>query len=224
MRLNQYDLQWCVRLLPKALRDIMKKEEIVVAGGYVRSCVTRETVNDIDLFIPERDYALHLAAALSVGAKPHRTVNAITVRGLKYPVQFITRWVYDAPQEVLSSFDFTICQAAFWWDHYCQRWASAVSDDFYVDLAAKRLVYTNPVREEAPGGSMLRVLKYYQRGYRITIKSLSDVIARLAHGVRFDYRMVCVDELDTLLFAHVVKGLLHEVDPSIDPDHIIEEN
>ena len=101
--INKYDLQWCVRLLPKALRDLMKKNEIVVAGGYIRSCIARESVNDIDLFIPDREHANDLSASLSVGGAPHKTDNAITVLGLKYPVQFITRWVYDAPQEVLST-------------------------------------------------------------------------------------------------------------------------
>ena len=38
---------------------------------------------------------------------------------------------------------------------------------FYPDLAARRLVYTSPLRNEDAGGSILRVLKFYQRGYRI---------------------------------------------------------
>lgn len=225
MKLNKYDLHWCVRRLPYAIRAIVKKEEIVVAGGYIRSCILNERINDIDLFIPDGSYAKEISEWL-VGGKKRRIVetqNAITVKGFKYPVQFITRWTYDDPLKVLYSFDFTICQASFWWDHYCCQWKSAVSDAFYEDLAAKRLVYTSPMREEAPGGSILRILKYYQKGYRITIPSLSGVITRLAVGVNFGGQMVDGEGvLDAPQFQKIVHGLLREVDPNVDPDHVFE--
>ena len=226
MTLNKYDLHWCVRRLPYAVRALIKKEEIVVAGGYVRACILNEKINDIDLFIPDAPYAKEIAEGL-VGEKKHRVIktqNAITLKGFKYPIQLITRWTYDDPLKILDSFDFTICQAAFWWDHYCCQWKSAVSDAFYQDLAAKRLVYTSPIREEAPGGSILRILKYYQRGYRITIPSLSSVITRLAVGVDFGGQMVDSDGgLDASQFGKIIRALLREVDPNIDPDHIFED-
>jgi hypothetical protein len=223
--LNQYDLKWCVQRLPRSLRDILKREEIAVAGGYIRSCITNDTVNDVDLFVPDAEYADEMATWLGDGHRKIKTTNAITVRGGKYPVQFITRWTYETPEDVLGSFDFTICQAAFWWDHYCQQWKSVCCDDYYADLAARRLVYTVPQREEEPGGSMLRVLKYYQKGFRITTDSYAKVIARLAHGVRFDENMVSYfsSELNEPQFAKIIRGLLREVDPNIDPDHIIHE-
>lgn len=243
--LNPYDLQWCVRLLPHNLRALMKKEEITVGGGYIRSCIFREKVNDIDLFTPFRNqreytgaldieltdqddeeaYVRQLAEKLKVGmGRVIETENALTVTGNKYPIQFITRWVYDHPVEVLPSFDFTICQAVFWWDHYCDKWLSACSNDFYADLAAKRLIYTIPDREEDAGGSILRVLKYYQKGFRITIPSLANVIGRIAAGVRYTSEMVDSSAgLNTPYFTKIVKGLLREVDPNIDPEHIIEE-
>ena len=36
-------------------------------------------------------------------------------------------------------------------------------DEFYPDLAARRLVYTAPVRDEEAGGSLLRVRKFIER-------------------------------------------------------------
>ena len=224
--LNKYDLHWCVRRLPRTLRDVLKREAIVVAGGYIRACILNEQINDVDLFVDSKQYAKDLALDMAGGDEKRlvETVNAITIKGMKYPVQFITRWTYGSPHDVLQSFDYTICQSAFWWDHYCQKWCSSISESFYSDLAAKRLVYTEPIREEEPGGSILRVLKYYQRGYRITIDSFSRVITRLAHGV--DLNRINTDangHVDTFEFQKVVRGLLHEVDPNIDPDHIIED-
>ena len=56
---------------------------------------------------------------------------------------------------------------------------SLCSGTFYQDLAAKRLRYTRPARNEDAGGSLLRVLKYYQKGYRIPLESFAGVLTRL---------------------------------------------
>jgi len=217
---------------------MLKKEPVIVAGGYIRACILNEPINDIDLFVSDKEMAKEYALRM-VQREEKRLVitgNAITVKGMKYPVQFITRWVYDAPERILKSFDFTICQALFWWEKHPNiltapkndlpgKWCSCVSESFYQDLSAKRLIYTNPIREEEAGGSMLRVLKYYQKGYRITIDSFAAVITRLAAGVDFKAKdMVSYDGvLNAPYFHKIIRGLLHEVDPNIDPDHIIED-
>ena len=241
MQLNKYDLNWCIRRLPYAVRSILKKEPVIVAGGYIRACILNESINDIDLFVSDKEMARKYALKLVQRDEKRLIVtdNAITVKGMKHPVQFITRWVYNKPEDILSSFDFTICQATFWWEGNKEaediptapknvhpgKWCSIVSDSFYQDLSAKRLVYTEPIREEEAGGSMLRVLKYYQHGYRITIDSFAGVIARLAGGVTFNAKdMIDRDGiLDVPYFKKIIRGLLHEVDPNIDPDHIIED-
>src|SRR5208283_3039247 len=63
------------------------------------------------------------------------------------------------------------------------KWTSLIDDEFYSDLAAKRLVYRSPVRNEDAGGSVLRLLKFYSRGFRIPLDSLGAVLARLVDGV-----------------------------------------
>jgi hypothetical protein len=67
------------------------------------------------------------------------------------------------------------------------------------------------------GGSILRVLKFYQRGYRIPLDSLGAVIARLMKPVDFDKIIGRTDQEDQL--AKVLTGLLREVDPNVDPTH-----
>lgn len=236
MELNKHDLSWCVRRLPKVLRNQIKKGSIAVAGGYIRACVTGEQVNDIDLFCSTKEYAKKAALELVENDENrlYETENAITIRGIKPTIQFITRWVYGNPEDIIKSFDWTICQAAFWWMNYSDdtgiqdHWESCCSESFYPDLAAKRLIYTFPNRLEAPGGSILRVLKYYQRGYRITLDSFAGVISRVAAGVDFarSGSSCIIDEsgrIDVLQFHKVIKGLLEEVDPNVDPDHILQD-
>jgi hypothetical protein len=231
--LSHHDLLQCVRRLPAPVRDLLKaRPDLMVAGGYIRACVAGEKVSDIDIMCPSKDAggacALQLANA-SGGVKVHTTENALTVKLRPVPAQFITRWTFSNPTDALLSFDFSIACAAFWWDPKggpSGGWCSMVHDDFYPDLAAKRLVYLAPVREEEAGGSMLRILKFYQRGYRIPLDSLGAVMARLF--VAIDWRSVMGEKMERpetmrepeAQAAKVLTGLLREVDPNIDPDHI----
>jgi hypothetical protein len=204
----------------------MEKNPIVVAGGYIRSCITGEPVSDIDCFhLSSYENVIDLAKASQQLAAKHamelshsfqtnkrmvETDNAVTVY-MDPPVQFIHRWRYEKPEDVVESFDFTICAAAFWYSQGLNGWCSSCVPEFYEDLAAKRLVYRNPKRDEAAGGSILRVLKYYRRGYNITLPSFADVIARVVEKVDTDRA-----EKVGAGIPQVVLGLLREVDPMID--------
>ena len=214
--LDRMDLSWAVRRLPSNVRDLLKRHgpEIFLAGGYVRAVVANERVSDIDLFCPSKDHAAACAKELAGDGKPHETDNAFTVRTRPVATQFIHRWTFSLPSQAIASFDFTIAQAAIWWTG--EQWESCCSDRFYSDLAAKRLIYTSPDRNEDAGGSMLRVLKFYQRGYRIPLDSLGAVIARLNSGIAANSFAMH----DQRQMAKVLTGLLREVDPNIDPDHI----
>ena len=214
--LSPHDLLWCVRRLPKSVYHLMKKNPgtLFIAGGYVRSCISNERVNDIDIFSANANAAKAAALVLAEGDEKrlHVTDNAISVKRTTPMVQFIHRWTFTTPQECIASFDFTIASASFWWDGV--KWVSVVHPTFYADLAAKRLVYLSPVRNEDAGGSMLRVLKFYQRGYRIPLDSLGAVVSRLTMGVRD------IGPMNEDRRALILTGLLREVDPQIDPDHI----
>lgn len=221
MKLNQFDLLWATRRLPRTLVALLKlnPNRAFVAGGYIRSRITGEQVQDIDVFTPSKEAANALALAYAEG-DPKRlyiTPNAITIKGSRPTVQVIQRWTFEKPEECVDSFDFTIARAAFWWDG--KAWDSYCHDSYYQDLAAKRLIYLSPKRLEDPGGSMLRVLKFYQRGYRIPLDSLAAVINRLMNGVN-EEKIRNEGENTDAWRTRVITGLLHEVDPLVDPDHI----
>lgn len=217
MKLNSQDLSWCARRLPRDLANLLKEHAgmVFIAGGYIRSRITNEPVNDIDLFAPSKEVA-RLVADKYAGydsARVYETDNAFTIKATRPTVQVIHRWTFGSPEECLKSFDSTIACAAFWWNG--ERWDSACHENYYPDLAGRRLVYLRPQRNEDAGGSILRVLKFYQRGYRIPLDSLGHVIARLVSGVRHDV-LAMKDEGET---GRVLSGLLREVDPNLDPDH-----
>ncbi len=230
-----HDLQWCLRRTPKHLLEALKKtgNTVFVAGGFIRSCVAHEPVNDIDCFAQSKD-AAHAFALILADGKAERVIetgNAFTIRGGRGPtIQVVHRWTFQTPEDCIASFDFTIARAAFWWvsepnPHPEQAqgyWKSASDPRFYPDLAGKRLIYCSPDRNEDAGGSMLRVLKFYQRGYRIPIDSLGAVIARMVMGMdpKSLMRLGVSDEFSEPRVALVATGLLREVDPQVDPSHV----
>lgn len=228
-QLSNTDLQFVVRRLPKDVRELMQKyarqgKLLSVGGGFIRETIAGNKPNDIDVFGPTKE-DLNLAAtdlAVVRTVKPFKSDNAITLLcPPRLPVQFITRWTFATPQEVVPSFDFTVCQAVVWTDGTV--WHSACAETFYQDLAARRLVYTSPTREEAAGGSIMRVRKFLARGYNIQAGSFGAVIARLAFKVRIGRDSMAENEQD---FAKVLTGLLREVDPLsvVDGLEMIDEH
>lgn len=229
--LSKQDVFWIRRRIPDSLWTEMMhwRTRVIVAGGFIRSCITGEQVNDIDVFTDDKEHARLMALELNtrIGKKMIETENAFTVIGEYVPVQFIHRWTFKEPSEVVASFDFTIASAAVWIssEYDAQRHPileSICDDSFYQDLAAKRLIYRSPVRNEDAGGSLLRLLKFYQRGYRSPLESTAAVMARMAAAIdngRLAGLMAGENLTSEQAIAKVFTGMLREVDPQIDPHH-----
>lgn len=216
--LHPSDLNFVLTRIPKDVRTLLKDTRISIGGGFIRETIAGEKPHDVDLFGPDAD-TLKLAAKLLAEKRDARIIeskNAITlITANRMPVQFITRWLFDKPEAVIESFDFSVCQAVIWFDRENKTWHSAIGPDFYRDLAARRLTYTHPKRNEDAGGSLLRVRKFLARGYTIQAMSLGGVVARLALSV--DWNKVAGDEETT---TRVLTGLLREVDPLLVVDGV----
>jgi hypothetical protein len=235
--LNKHDLNFALRRMPGALRRLMLSEfwrgKVFVGGGFLRSVVSNEPVNDVDVFVTSKDDAM-LVAKLLVFDQFKRTVplvadtearerflkahiyetdNALTLRHFSPTVQIIHRWTFSRIEDIIKSFDFTVCCAAIRVKSDGE-WEGRAHERFYPDLAAKRLVYLSPIREEEPGGSMLRVLKYYQKGYRMPLDSLAAVMARMFLAVDWNKALHHPDEVPQLLTS-----MLRAVDPLVDLTH-----
>ena len=246
--LTWHDLQHCLRRAPVILLAACKKfgPELIVSGGYVRACSANEEVNDIDCFTSSEAKAREIANYLQDGERSkypiHESPNALTITGYRVPIQIVFRWVFKCPEDCVESFDFTISRAAFWWSKKivpaaitgdgtvlpetdAGHWDSLADTRYYPDLAGKRLCYCAPQRNEDAGGSLLRVLKYYQRGYRIPLDDFGAVIARMMMGVRTELIEKQSNETDwykpvEIKLAAEITKQLRVVDPEIDPRHI----
>ncbi len=179
-------------------------------------------MNDIDIFAPSKEEARFFALELKGedNIEIYETDNAFTLRIPRMPaLQVIHRWTFNSPAECVQSFDFTIaCAAIFatyppeWKVDSEIVWSSLCDPSYYADLAAKRLVYRTPVRNEDAGGSILRMLKFYQMGFRIPLDSLAGVVTRLCFGI--DATTATWKNRSEDQFRKVLTDLLFEVDPN----------
>ena len=241
-QLTKQDLNFVVSRIPTDVRTLMKSyPSLMIGGGFVRGTVAREKISDIDIFGPD-EHTLKLAAqeiALKRKGRIYETKNALTVLAPpRLPLQFIKRWTYNTPSALIESFDYTVCQAAIsiavatpppvpadveasasvtWYGH--------CSPMFYPDLAARRLNYTCPVRNEDAGGSMLRMRKFIERGYTIQAGSMARVIARLVVGIDFN-KLSAMASGNEKEIANMITNLLREVDPlrMIDGLELVDEH
>lgn len=232
--LRDIDLNWIARRLPVPVVKAMQSRagRCFLAGGFIRATIAGEEPKDIDLFVPTYNEAMELATqlfgadAMTGGRGPGAVLRSDfaytgTVEGVT--VQVIHRWTFASPADVLSHFDFTVARAAVWWDipkastgiddfSFVEgeaEWAGECDDAFYPDLAAKRLVYTTPADPE-PGGTMLRLLKFAARGYRMPLNSLGGLLGTLASHM--DSR-IDRGEMTTKITEN-----LRSVDPGDPPD------
>lgn len=236
--LDTFDTAFIHQRIPKYLIEILTKEKwikkVFIGGGFIRSIIANEPINDIDMFVGSIEEANELANEIAMNPygknyRIYETEFAKTIIRDGIKPQIITKWLYTNIEDVVNSFDFTVCCAAVTFD--AKEYSNAEGkmkpilvshciDRFYTDLASKRLVYTCPDREEMAGGSMLRVLKYYQRGYRIDLTSLSQVITRMINKLD----PTKIDEIkDFDKVSHVMRGLLIEVDPNVVNEFYFEK-
>lgn len=223
VELRPGDVSSCAFLLPPDLMRCLIKwpNRLVVAGGFVRDVVAHERPKDIDVFIAGKDLACEVSDWFKseCGLDSVRTMNTITVKTMGCPTQLAWRWKFSTPAELVEGFDFTACQAGIWWDGDQMR--STAAPSFYKDLEQKKLVYAALGRDDDRASALLRVLKFYQRGYKITLPSLSRVLVQFASEPKSSIGALkgCAASFEFLLRSRTDESTTHDELPySSDAD------
>ena len=147
-----------------------------VAGGAITSAITREKINDYDIFSPTPEKLRDkLKEAIGYSTFEHDFFTNFWVAGKK--IQVITRYSPESPQAIFNTFDFTIvCGAYDGKEFYCH-------DRFWQDIANRRLVVNELF---FPLKTMERVAKYSRRGYTVCPVGLLN-IAKAIHALQIDW-------------------------------------
>jgi len=173
-----------VDALPDDVRDVLVRSNgaLCVAGGFCRDVLTGAEPKDIDIF-SKTPQDMKLAIADFDWTEDYtakRTANSesfVRDNGEGPDVQFITRVYLRDHYNALLTFDFSICQVGVWFDQE-NGWIGQASEAFLEDLPQFRMRYTAPERDEDPGASLLRMVKFVARGWKISEADIAAVVGR----------------------------------------------
>lgn len=148
--------------------DLLSKRSAYLAGGAIRSVYTSARINDYDIYFTDEDgyYSTneHIKS-IDVFQFLGRTDNAITYKNTaneKLYQLIIGDSFIGSPEDIMSKFDFTICQGAY----NFKTQEVILSDKFLEHNSQKRLVYT--MASSYPLSSLVRMKKYIKYGYEIS--------------------------------------------------------
>ena len=83
MNLLPEDLNYIVNRLPTDVRKLMKKGDIYLAGGFIRSCIANEQVNDAEAVVLSKDIAKKIESEMTYPGQIKVTVIRET-RAIEY--------------------------------------------------------------------------------------------------------------------------------------------
>jgi hypothetical protein len=102
---------------------------------------------------------------------------------LDVPIQLVTRFFAPTSEDLVASFDFTICQFAAWLvkepDRNVWHWDTYMPIEAFTDVMERKLVYTFPQRTEDVGASLIRAFKFASRGFTIDDDNVAKLTARV---------------------------------------------
>lgn len=174
----------------------------IIAGGFIRSYYSREIPNDMDLyFYNNKDFEKSKKKLIKLKWELIYSTNlALTLKKDNKLIQLI-KPNSDAivkiktPEDLIESFDFTVCQACFFKkekglndilrenDDGKDAYYEYFSESFFEDLASKTLIYTG---SEMPLSSLKRAIKYTKKGFYVSDRCIIKIVKDLYEKVNFE--------------------------------------
>lgn len=134
-----------------------------IAGGALTSAFTGTPINDADMYFKDKDsFICAVEQAYDEGLWcVAATDRAVTFVQGESVIQLMHFDFFETAESIFDAFDFTVCMAAYDLD----KKEFIFHDDFFKHASQRFLRFHNGTRY--PYGSLMRVLKYQQRGYKI---------------------------------------------------------
>jgi len=137
-------------------------EGAFIAGGALTSVFTGQAINDVDLYFKSREaFIAAVRAAYGDGLWcVAASDRAITFSRGNDVIQLMHFDFFETAEAVFDAFDFTVCMAAYDLDTE----AFAFHPEFFKHASQRHLSFHSGTRY--PFGSLLRTIKYRERGYK----------------------------------------------------------
>ena len=163
--------------VPAAVRGILQREDVVLAGGAVRDTMAALPAKDVDIFCHSREQAEKLAKQLA-GFDPsapevRETMFAFSVDFYGVPVQFVFYKDFSDARDLISQFDFRACCVGIYWDG-C--WCGVAVEGFREDCAARVLRFMSQAKDEHKLTALRRALTFAGKGWTISNAELARIL------------------------------------------------
>lgn len=168
---NDYLSKRLDNMIPDVLQDMYEDFPFFIAGGAITSLFTNSEVNDLDLYLRDKDSLLEFAYELqNIATIVSVTDKSILVQHSGQLINVILMDVFPEPKDIFKAFDFTICMGAY--DFKSKTFH--MHKDFMMHNSQRMLVFNPETR--FPLMSALRVAKYEERGYKISRNEMVRVL------------------------------------------------
>lgn len=158
------------------LEYLVSEEKLcLLGGGSLRTLIDKkDNICDIDLFFTDFDNVPKVQSILEeneynvVFKCPRGELTTLKSGDIK--VQLITKRTYKNANDLCYSFDITAC---------CAVWDGEVlttHEDWFKDVKSKTIAFNDITY---PVASIARVIKYYNKGYRYTGQTLTDLVMQI---------------------------------------------
>lgn len=152
-----------------------KKNKAMICGGAILSVFTETKINDYDIYFRTFSDAYSMIKDLekiSYLAKVFTTENAVTFKSKELTIQIICgeNLFGNSPMDLIDKFDFSVCMGAY--DFNTDLFT--VDKNFFTSIANHKLIFN--VKVDYPICSMIRLLKYQEKGYSIEGTELMKLI------------------------------------------------
>ena len=164
----------CVELIDSLKLDIQNGPWI--AGGAAISLYTKQVINDIDVYVTNRQQRVDLEQLfVDKHTITYESDNALSAKvelvpGERHKVQLIRKSQYKTIDEVFDTFDFSVCQIAT-----DGKGNFVATPKALADLGVKRLRVTN----FSPDSFMARWAKYTMYGFELPADEFTDYVSKI---------------------------------------------
>ena len=141
-------------MLPDDVKDVLIKNKAIFAGSAM---IPRHDINDIDVFFYSYKNYKNAVDIITQTYKYFETTNCVTIEANGVKIQ-LCKYTYPTMARLVESFDFAHVQIAY--DIFTQ-------DVTYTEQAKEAFISrtTTFTGSEYPLSSLIRLNKYYERGY-----------------------------------------------------------
>ncbi len=180
--------------VPASVHNILKVDDVVLAGGVIRDTLAGLPVKDIDIFCHSEAQAERLA--LRTSSFIRRTTFAFTapLKG-ELPVQFVFYKDFVDAKDLVRQFDFRACCAGIYWrcDIYREvglskpnGWEGIAVEGFRQDCQERVLRFMSQKKDENKLTALRRALDFARKGWTISNEELTAIVTHFEPGLEVE--------------------------------------